>query len=147
MLKANPAVFVPESLFPSISVMNWSPRGTSAEAVIGDTRSNATDTMLNDLEIDMDYPILAKAPNRRHDDLARQMSPAGPGQSGSDTRQMPALQILRTVFTEQGAACRGLLLLHHSCRFMLRCAAGDIGLLRTIPMFHGADALLHPRRL
>jgi hypothetical protein len=34
----------------------------------------------------------------------------------TDIRQMPALQIVRIVFTEQGAACRGLLLLRHSCR-------------------------------
>jgi len=30
---------------------------------------------------------------------------------------MPALQTLKIVFTEQGAACRGLLLLRHSYRF------------------------------
>jgi hypothetical protein len=37
-----------------------------------------------------------------------------------DIRQMPALQALRLVFMAQGAACRKLLCLRHSCRFMLR---------------------------
>jgi hypothetical protein len=44
------------------------------------------------------------------------------------------LQTPRVVFTEQGAACRGLLLLRHPCRFMYRQAGPVLqGTLGPVP--------------
>lgn len=44
---------MPDSVFLSIVVTNWSPRAASVDVVTGDIRSNATEKNNSDFELDM----------------------------------------------------------------------------------------------